>query len=110
MLLHTTNHCFYFSESAPTLQPCPCLPCCLPAARSRPVYSLFALGEHVMFQPVYTNPPSSATLSVRHHTDNVFDTVHISDFVTMGCGCYVRMKKVKFADAREHDQWKLIFG
>ncbi len=24
MLLHTTNHCFYFSESAPTLQPCPC--------------------------------------------------------------------------------------
>ncbi len=24
MLLHTTNHCFYFSESASTFQPCPC--------------------------------------------------------------------------------------
>ncbi len=47
--------------------------------------------------------------TVRHHTDNVFDTVHISDFVTMGCGCYARLKKVKIADARAHDQWNLFF-
>lgn len=54
--------------------------------------------------------PEGIMYTVRHHTDNVFDTVHISDFVTMGCGCYVRMKKVKLADARAHAQWKLIFG
>ena len=30
--------------------------------------------------------------TVRHHTDNVFDTVHISDFVTMGCGCFAHEK------------------
>jgi hypothetical protein len=54
--------------------------------------------------------PEGIMYTVRHHTDNVFDTVHISDFVTMGCGCYVRMKKVKLADARAHAQWQLIVG
>lgn len=54
--------------------------------------------------------PEGIMYTVRHHTDNVFDTVHISDFVTMGCGCYARMKKVKRADARAHAEWKRIFG
>ncbi len=44
------------------------------------------------------------------HPNCAFDTVHISDFVTMGCGCYERMKQVTLTDARAHTQWKLIFG
>ncbi len=58
--MSNTNQCFYFSESDP--------PGVLPVVRSGTGYCLFVLGDHVMFQSVYTNPPSSASYFVtRRH-------------------------------------------
>jgi hypothetical protein len=40
-------------------------------------------------------------------TDDCVHEAHISDFVSMGCGCYARMTRAARADAAAHDAWQL---
>jgi hypothetical protein len=44
--------------------------------------------------------------TVAHVTDNTIHEDHISDFVTMGCGCYAKMKRIARADATAHTTWQ----
>ena len=44
--------------------------------------------------------------TVAHVTDNTIHEAHISDFVTMGCGCYAKMRRIARADAATHTAWQ----
>jgi hypothetical protein len=45
--------------------------------------------------------------TVAHVTDDFVHEAHISDFVSIGCGCYARMRRVARADAAAHVVWQL---
>ena len=47
---------------------------------------------------------------MKHMHDDVVDDVHISDFVTMECGSYVKMIRIVSADVETHSCWRSIFG
>ena len=57
-----------------------------------------------------TYEPEGIIYTVKHVTDDFMHQAHISDFVTMGCGCYHKMKHVAKADAEAHAAWKRVFG
>jgi len=44
--------------------------------------------------------------TVKHVTDDTIHEAHISDFVTMGCGCYAKMRRIVSADAAAHVAWQ----
>jgi len=51
--------------------------------------------------------PEGILYTVQHVTDSTVHTNPIQDFVTMGCGCYATMRRVKHADAVAHAAWAL---
>lgn len=51
--------------------------------------------------------PEGIVYTVAHVTDDFVHEAHISDFVSMGCGCYARMRRVARADAAAHAAWQL---
>ena len=50
--------------------------------------------------------PEGIMYTVAHVTDNTIHEAHISDFVTMGCGCYAKMKRIVRVDAAAHTDWQ----
>ena len=50
--------------------------------------------------------PEGIMYTVGHVTDNTIHETHISDFVTMGCGCYAKIKRIKRADTEAHTAWQ----
>ena len=50
--------------------------------------------------------PEGIMYTVAHVTDNTIHEAHISDFVTMGWGCYAKMKRIARADAAAHTAWQ----
>lgn len=50
--------------------------------------------------------PEGIMYTVAHVTDNTIHEAHISDFVTMGCGCYAKMRRIARADAAAHTAWQ----
>ena len=54
-----------------------------------------------------TFKPEGIIYTVAHVTDDCVHEAYICDFVSMGCGCYARMRRVARADAAAHDAWQL---
>ena len=50
--------------------------------------------------------PEGIMYTVVHVTDDFIHEAHISDFVTMGCGCYAKMRRIVRADAATHVAWQ----
>ena len=50
--------------------------------------------------------PEGIMYTVAHITDDTIHEAHISDFVTMGCGCYGKMRRIVRADAAAHIAWQ----
>jgi hypothetical protein len=50
--------------------------------------------------------PEGIIYTVAHVTDDCMHEAHISDFVTMGCGCYAKMRRIARADAAAHTAWQ----
>ena len=50
--------------------------------------------------------PEGIIYTVAHVTDDCMHEAHISDFVTMGCGCCAKMRRIARADAPAHTVWQ----
>ena len=50
--------------------------------------------------------PEGIMYTVAHVTDNTIHEAHMSDFVTMGCGGYAKMRRIARADAAAHTAWQ----
>ena len=50
--------------------------------------------------------PEGIMYTVKHVTDDTIHEASISDFVTMGCGCYAKMRRIVRADAAAHMAWQ----
>jgi len=50
--------------------------------------------------------PEGIMYTIKHVTDDTIHEAHISDFVTMGCGCYAKMRRIVRTDAAAHVAWQ----